>query len=559
MIQWMLAAILTICGASVFISCSSNDDNPTQGNGGQNQWGTEELTVTMGDMNMKLKLVEGGAYSMQYERDGQTKTVTGTLSNYYMAPVEVTNKLWAAVMGAKPEGQINDGDMYPVTMVSYYDIVGPNGFLEKLNTMVKDQLPKGMKFQLPTEVQWQYAAIGGKKSKGYTYAGSNTLSDVAWYADNANGTTHPVASKQSNELGLYDMSGNVWERCSDWYVELDELPAEQGLDYAGPPTSDRLVGRGGCFENAPTSCTVGFHGREIIGLQQAPTTTVGFRLMLGAITPAPQEGKADVWDEASRTLYVNTNPSKSAYEGRTDIVSVVFSNNVTSIGDSAFYNCHINVIDIPASVVSIGDEAFAGEDSELEKVTILAADCTFGKHPFLQSILTNIYVPAESVAAFKTTHPDYDNQIFAIPEAKQEGNEIIWSKDLCEYIEVTLSYYNKDRMVAFHNTQGGITVSFTGTDEDSGFYWKSISLVQGEKLTFTSMVGNISKITIQTDPYEYEDDDDEYEPYIPVAEGWTWDAAKHTFTWQGTPSATVEMIASGVIYLERVQIRFTIE
>ena len=184
-------------------------------------------------------------------------------------------------MGAKPEGQINDGDMYPVTMVSYYDIVGPNGFLEKLSVMVKNQLPEGTKFQLPTEAQWQYAAMGGKKSKGYTYAGSNTLSDVAWYTDNADGTTHPVALKQPNELGLYDMSGNVWERCSDWYVELDELPAEQGLDYAGPATSNRLVGRGGCFENAPTSCTVGFHGREIIGLQQAPTTTVGFRLILG--------------------------------------------------------------------------------------------------------------------------------------------------------------------------------------------------------------------------------------------------------------------------------------
>ena len=434
MIQWMLTAILTICGASVFTSCSSNDDNPTQGNGGQNQWGTEELTVTMGDMNMKLKLVEGGAYSMQYERDGQTKTVTGTLSNYYMDPVEVTNKLWATVMGAKPEGQINDSDMYPVTMVSYNDIVGPNGFLEKLNVMVKDQLPEGTKFQLPTEVQWQYAAMGGKKSKGFTYAGSNTLSDVAWYADNANGTTHPVASKQSNELGLYDMSGNVWERCSDWYVELDELPAEQGLDYAGPPTSDRLVGRGGCFENAPTSCTVGFHGREIIGLQQAPTTTVGFRLMLGAITPAPQEGKADVWDEASRTLYVNTNPGKSAYEGRTDIVSVVFSNAVTSIGDRAFYNCPISVVDLPASVVSIGSEAFAGEESGLEKLTIYATDCTFGEHPFIQSILTNVYVPAASLDAYEAKYPGYKGQIYAIPEVEQDGNEIIWSEDLCEYI-----------------------------------------------------------------------------------------------------------------------------
>ena len=275
---WMLALpmLLGMTGCS-------NDDNSAPDSGRQNQWGTEELTVTVSGIDMKLKLVKGGAYSMQYERDDQTKTVTGTLSDYYMASVEVTNKLWAAVMGAKPEGQINDGDMYPVTMVNYYDIVGPNGFLEKLSAMVKDQLPEGTKFQLPTEARWQYAAMGGQKSKGYTYAGSNTLSDVAWYADNAKGTTHPVASKQPNELGLYDMSGNVWERCSDWYVDLDDLPAEQGLDYAGPATSDRLVGRGGCFENAPTLCTVGYHGREIIGLQQAPTTTVGFRLMLADV------------------------------------------------------------------------------------------------------------------------------------------------------------------------------------------------------------------------------------------------------------------------------------
>jgi hypothetical protein len=272
-----------------------------------------------------------------------------------------------------------------------------------------------------------------------------------------------------------------------------------------------------------------------------------------SITAFPQLG--DTWDAATGTLTVNSNPGKDAYYGRTEIVSVVFSDAVTSIGDRAFYNCPVSVVDLPASVVSIGNEAFAGEDSGLEKVTIYATDCTFGEHPFIQSILTNVYVPAASLDAYEAKYPGYKGQIYAIPEVEQDGNEIIWSEDLCEYIWVGIPYYHKDRIVAAHNTQGGITVNFAITDEDSGLDIGCITLVQGEKLTFTSTVGNISKITIQTDPYEDEDE----EPGTPVAEGWAWDAAKHTFTWQGTPSATIEMIASGDIDLESVQIRFTID
>jgi hypothetical protein len=271
--------------------------------------------------------------------------------------------------------------------------------------------------------------------------------------------------------------------------------------------------------------------------------------------PAPKP--SDLWDAATGTLYVNSNPGKSAYEGRTDIVSVFFSDAVTSIGDRAFYNCPISVVDLPASVVSIGNEAFAGEDSDLEKVTIYATDCTFGEHPFVQSILTNVYVPAASLESYKASYPGYKSQIYAIPEVELDGNEIIWSEDLCEYIWVGIPYYHKDRIVAAHNTQGGITVNFAITDENSGLDIGCISLVQGEKLTFTSAVGNISKITIQTDPYE--EDDEENEPDTPVAEGWKWDAAKHTFTWQGTPSAAVEMLAGGDVNLESVQISFTID
>ncbi len=264
----------------------------------------------------------------------------------------------------------------------------------------------------------------------------------------------------------------------------------------------------------------------------------------------------DTWDAATGTLTVNSNPGKDAYKGRTDIVSVVFSDAVTSIGDRAFYDCHFSVVDIPASVVSIGSVAFAGEESGLEMATIYATDCAFGEHPFLQSIMTNIYVPAKSLAAYEAKYPEYSeriSQFFAIPEARQDGNVIVWSQDLCEYIWVGFSYYHTDKIIAAHNTQGGITVNFTGTDENSGINWFGISLVQGEKLTFKSTVGNISKITIQTDPF----DDDE--PDTQIAEGWTWDAEKLTFTWQGTPSATVDMIAGGDIYLENIQISFTVD
>ena len=268
------------------------------------------------------------------------------------------------------------------------------------------------------------------------------------------------------------------------------------------------------------------------------------------IEPQP----TDTWDAETGTLTVNSNPGKNAYKGRTDIVSVVFSDAVTSIGDGAFYDCRFGVIDIPASVRSIGSEAFAAEDSELQTVTIYAKACSFDNHPFPQSIMTDIYVPAESEDSYKVQNPYYARQIKAIPEAQQTDNVIAWSRALCRYIWVMLPYNHEGKIAAAHNTQGGITITFTGAVNEGGFNMWYISLLQSEKLTFTSTVGNISQITIQAEPYEEDE-----EPDIPVAEGWTWDAAKRTFTWQGTPSATVEMLASEEIELENVQIQFTID
>ena len=169
------------------------------------------LVLTVGDTSIGLVFIKGGDYSMTINRDGTELKTSGTTADFYIAQTEVTNKLWKAVMGSVPTELEQKGDEYPVALNSYNYLVKEGGFIDKLNEMVKDQLPAGKKFALPTEVEWHYAAMGGQQSKGYKYAGSNTIGDVAWYLDNCNSSTQPVSQKEPNELGIYDMSGNVWE------------------------------------------------------------------------------------------------------------------------------------------------------------------------------------------------------------------------------------------------------------------------------------------------------------------------------------------------------------
>ena len=130
-----------------------------------------------------------------------------TLTNdYYIGKYEVTQALWKTVMGSNPS--YFKGDNLPVEQVSWNDC---QEFISKLNGLT------GKKFRLPTEAEWEYAARGGKKSRGYQYSGSSNISDVAWYDGNSGSKTHLVGTKQANELGLYDMSGNVYEWCQDWF------------------------------------------------------------------------------------------------------------------------------------------------------------------------------------------------------------------------------------------------------------------------------------------------------------------------------------------------------
>ncbi len=221
---------------------------------------SSNLTITVNGVTFTMVRVEGGTFTM-----GATAEQTGaynfekpahrvTLSDYYIGQTEVTQGLWKAVMGYSPTTVYGDGwtsalglgDNYPAYCISYNDVLS---FISKLNSLT------GLTFRMPTEAEWEYAARGGNKSKGYLYSGGNTLDNVGWYWDNSNRTTHPVAQKSANELGLYDMSGNVWEWCSDWYGSYSSSSLTKPT---GPSTGSYRVKRGGGWGNVATDCRVAY-------------------------------------------------------------------------------------------------------------------------------------------------------------------------------------------------------------------------------------------------------------------------------------------------------------
>ena len=205
----------------------------------------EPLRSHLKKLMADMVLVEGGTYMMgnpdRDRNDEYAKDVPHevTLSSFYICKYEVTEALWTAVMGSNPSRD-KLGDNYPVERVNWYDC---QDFVEKLSELT------GRHFRLPTEAEWEYAARGGKRSRGYRYSGSYALDEIGWHVGNAHYYKREVGTKKPNELGLYDMTGNVCEWCQD-KLDTEYYHHSPSINPQGPDRStykDNRCFRGGSF------------------------------------------------------------------------------------------------------------------------------------------------------------------------------------------------------------------------------------------------------------------------------------------------------------------------
>ena len=231
------------------------------------------MSAELNKLINNMVYVSGGTFTMGATSeqgsdapDNEKPTHSVTLSSYYICKYEVTQALWRAVMGSNPSPF--KGDNLPVERVSWNDC---QTFINRLNSYT------GRNFRLPTEAEWEFAARGGNYSRHYKYSGSNHFRHVAWYNGNSGKRTHPVGTKQANELGLYDMSGNVWEWCSDWYGSYSSYSQN---DPTGPNSGSYRVLRSSSWYNSARHCRSTFRFRYSPGYRDYG---LGLRLALSKL------------------------------------------------------------------------------------------------------------------------------------------------------------------------------------------------------------------------------------------------------------------------------------
>ncbi len=206
-------------------------------------------TFTVKGITFNMIRVDGGTFTMGGSNSNEKPTHRVTLSSYYIGETEVTQQLWEKVMGSNPAEF--KGSTQPVESVSWDDC---QKFIKRLNSLT------GLNFRLPTEAEWEFAARGGNKSKGYEYSGSNNPNEVAWHSMDIDDESHPVATKSPNELGVYDMSGNVWEWCQDRFGSYSR---NKQTNPTGPSNGSFRVFRGGSWYNEASECHVSVRARSL--------------------------------------------------------------------------------------------------------------------------------------------------------------------------------------------------------------------------------------------------------------------------------------------------------
>ncbi|WP_254047795.1 formylglycine-generating enzyme family protein [Prevotella sp. P5-92] len=227
------------------------------------------IPITVNDVKFNMIRVDGGIFNMgatseqQYPDPDEKPVQHVPLISYYIGETEVTQALWKAVMGNNPSNF--KGDNLPVETVSWDDC---QKFVDKLNNMT------GKRFRLPTEAEWEFAARGGNKSKGTQYSGSSNIGEVAWYHGNSGMKTHPVKQKKANELGIYDMSGNVWEWCQDWYGSYG---SNHQTNTTVSSSGAYRVNRGGSWGYSLRSCRTSERDNNS---PDSSGCNLGFRLVL---------------------------------------------------------------------------------------------------------------------------------------------------------------------------------------------------------------------------------------------------------------------------------------
>jgi len=234
---WAGWAVVLAAALLAAPGCSSQPE-PSQGNTDQTE-PPKELTLDLGGgVAMKLVLISAGKFTMGEGEDQHEVTLS---KPFYMGVTEVTQAQYQAVMGANPSDF--KGETNPVDSVSWDNATE---FCKKLYKKTRQAV------RLPTEAEWEYACRAGSNTHFCFGDADEGLGDYAWYDANSDYTTHPVGKKKPNAWGLYDMHGNVWEWCSDWY--LGEYAAGQAADPTGPARGSARVIRGGCWYASPRLC-----------------------------------------------------------------------------------------------------------------------------------------------------------------------------------------------------------------------------------------------------------------------------------------------------------------